>query len=160
MCRSETIPGNWKSFKNDEKFSFWRYLNFKLISKFMTSQIGKPIITKNTYHLIPRSIRNQTTEFGQLIEYNIKNVFLENGHTKGGEETSPRPLVYFWINSLRFCTVYVYCMSKWRAIEVDWNICFYLIKNIFKTKNKSGTSLPASCFAWCSKKNVAHVTFY
>ena len=30
-------------------------------------------------------------KFGQLIEYNIRNIFLEKSCTKYGEETSPRP---------------------------------------------------------------------
>ena len=34
---------------------------------------------------------NQTMKFGQLVEYNMRNVFLEKSYTKYGEETSPRP---------------------------------------------------------------------
>ena len=30
-------------------------------------------------------------EFGQLIEYNLKYLFLEKSYTKGGGETIPRP---------------------------------------------------------------------
>ena len=30
-------------------------------------------------------------KFGQLIEYNLKNMILEKSYTKCGEETSPRP---------------------------------------------------------------------
>ena len=30
-------------------------------------------------------------KFGQLIEYNMKNIFLEKSYTKCGGETSPRP---------------------------------------------------------------------
>ena len=30
-------------------------------------------------------------KFGQLIEYNLKNIILEKSYTKCGEETSPRP---------------------------------------------------------------------
>ena len=29
-------------------------------------------------------------KFGQLIEYNMRNIFLEKSYTKRGEETSPR----------------------------------------------------------------------
>ena len=29
-------------------------------------------------------------EFGQLIEYNLRNIFLEKSYTKCGGETSPR----------------------------------------------------------------------
>ena len=30
-------------------------------------------------------------KFGQLIEYDIRNIFLEKSYTKFDEETSPRP---------------------------------------------------------------------
>ena len=30
-------------------------------------------------------------KFGQLIEYNMKNIFLEKSYTECGGETSPRP---------------------------------------------------------------------
>ena len=46
----------------------------------MTSQTGQQIITITT-HILPnisRSKRNQTMKFGQLIEYNMRNTFLEN----------------------------------------------------------------------------------
>ena len=31
-----------------------------------------------------------TLKFGQLIEYNIRNIFLEKSYRKYGRETSPR----------------------------------------------------------------------
>ena len=34
---------------------------------------------------------NQTNKFGQLIEYNMRNIFLEKLYSKCGEETSRRP---------------------------------------------------------------------
>ena len=33
---------------------------------------------------------NQKMKFGQLIEYNIRKIFLEKSSTKYGGETSPR----------------------------------------------------------------------
>ena len=30
-------------------------------------------------------------EFGQLIEYNMRNIFLEKSYIKWGGETTPRP---------------------------------------------------------------------
>ena len=38
-----------------------------------------------------RSKDNQTMKFGQLIEYNMKNIFLKKSYTEFGGETSPRP---------------------------------------------------------------------
>ena len=38
-----------------------------------------------------RSNSNQSMKFGQLIGYNIRNIFLEKPYTKCGGETIPRP---------------------------------------------------------------------
>ena len=40
---------------------------------------------------ISRSKSKQTVKLGQLIEYNIINVFIEKPYTKCGAETIPRP---------------------------------------------------------------------
>ena len=40
---------------------------------------------------ISRSKGNQPMKFGQLIECNMKNIFLEKSHIKCGGETSLRP---------------------------------------------------------------------
>ena len=45
-------------------------------------------------HILPniwRSKGNQTMRFGQLIECNLRNIFLEKSYKKCGGETSPRP---------------------------------------------------------------------
>ena len=90
-----------------ELFSFSRYLNFCLdllimqqngliikiilISNFMTSQPGYQTIVIHIFPNISRSKDNQTMKFSQLIEYNIKNIFLKKSYTKCSGETSPRP---------------------------------------------------------------------
>ena len=63
----------------------------KLISKFMTSQPGKQTIAIHTLPSISRIKVNQTMKFGQLIEYDIRNTFLEKSYAKCGGETIPRP---------------------------------------------------------------------
>ena len=72
-------------------------------------------------HILPHisiSKANQTMKFGQLIECNMRNIFLEKSYTKCGGETIPRPIsknqdwAYLWINSLKFDTVCFYCMSS------------------------------------------------
>ena len=40
---------------------------------------------------ISRSKDNQAMKFGQLVEYNMKNIFLEKSDTKCGGETIPIP---------------------------------------------------------------------
>ena len=57
----------------------------------MTSQLGKQTIA---IHILPNVLRskgNQTMKFGQLLKYNMRNIFLENLYTKYGGETVPRP---------------------------------------------------------------------
>ena len=87
-------------------FSFSRYLNFcldflimqqnnlirkiRLSSNFMTSQPGQQTIIIHVFTNILGSKGNQTMKFGHLIEYNMRNVFLEKSYTKYGGETSPR----------------------------------------------------------------------
>ena len=39
---------------------------------------------------ISRSKDNQTMKFSQLIEHNMRNIFLEKSYTKCGGKTSPR----------------------------------------------------------------------
>ena len=41
---------------------------------------------------ISRKKGNQAIKFGQLIEYNMRNIFLEKLYTKSGGETIIRPL--------------------------------------------------------------------
>ena len=63
----------------------------RLISKFISSQLGKQTIA---IHILPstsRSKGNQTMKFGQSIAYNMRNIFLEELYTKCGGETIPRP---------------------------------------------------------------------
>ena len=52
------------------------------MSKFITSQPGTKTIV--TYLLIntSRSKDNQTMKFGQLIEYNLRNIFLEKNRAQ------------------------------------------------------------------------------
>ena len=62
----------------------------RLILKFMTSKLGKQTTAIYILSNIPRSNGNQTMKFGQLIEYNMKNIFIGKSYTKCGGETVPR----------------------------------------------------------------------
>ena len=55
------------------------------------SQPGKRTIAIHILPNISRSKGNQTLKFGQLTEYNMRNIFLEKSYAKYGGETSPRP---------------------------------------------------------------------
>ena len=54
----------------------------------MTSQPGQQTIVIHILSNILRSKGNQTMRFGQLIECNMRNIFLEKPYTKCDEETS------------------------------------------------------------------------
>ena len=60
------------------------------MSKFMMSQPGKQAFVLYLLPNISRRKGNQTMKFGQLIEYNMRNIFLEKSNTKCCLETSPR----------------------------------------------------------------------
>ena len=56
----------------------------------MTSQTGKKTIVTHILPNISISKGNETIKFGQLIEYNMRNIFLEKLYTKCEGKTSPR----------------------------------------------------------------------
>ena len=56
----------------------------------MTWQPGKQTIAIHILPNISKSKGNRTIKFGQLIEYNIRNIFLEKSGIKCGGETIPR----------------------------------------------------------------------
>ena len=62
----------------------------RLVSNFMTSQPGYPTIVIHILPNISRSKGNQTMKFGQLIECNMRNIFLGKSYKKYGGETSSR----------------------------------------------------------------------
>ena len=62
----------------------------------MTSQPGLQTIAIHILSNISQSKGNQIMKFGQLIEYNKRNIFLQNSCRKSDKETSSRPLIIFW----------------------------------------------------------------
>ena len=75
---------------------------------------GYQVITIHILHNISRSKDNQTMKLGQLIEYNIKIIFL---YTKSGEKLVPSHFIknqnriYLWINSLE-CSTACFCFTS------------------------------------------------
>ena len=53
----------------------------------MTSQPGKQTFATHILSNIPRSKGNQTMKFGQLVEYDMRNIFLQKSYTKCVGET-------------------------------------------------------------------------
>ena len=74
----------------------------------MTSQPGLQTIAIHILPNILQSIGNQTMKFGQLIEHNKINIFLQNLCRKWGKETYSRPLFIFLKNL-------ILGESKWSA---------------------------------------------
>ena len=56
----------------------------------MTPQVGKQTIAMYILPNISRIKGNQTMKFGQLTEYNLRNIFLEKSYTICSEATIPR----------------------------------------------------------------------
>ena len=56
----------------------------------MTSSTGKLIITINISSNVSKSKSNQTMKLTQLMEYKMRNIFLEKSCTKCGREASSR----------------------------------------------------------------------
>ena len=59
----------------------------RLISNFMTSKSGKETIAVHILLNISRNKDNETMKSDQLIERNMRNIFLEKSYTKYGGET-------------------------------------------------------------------------
>ena len=57
----------------------------------MMSQPGKQTIAIHILPNISKSKGEQTMKFDQLIEYNMRKIFLEKSYTKCGRETIPAP---------------------------------------------------------------------
>ena len=73
---NQTIFGNCKAFKNDEKRLF--------------GHVEKREPNNYNTH-IAQYLGNQTMKFGHLIEYYIRNIFLEKSYIKWDEKTIRRP---------------------------------------------------------------------
>ena len=60
----------------------------------MTSQFGSQTIKIRILSNISGIKNNQTMKFGQLIEFNKINIFLQKSCRKGGRQTSSRSLFF------------------------------------------------------------------
>ena len=83
----------------------------------MTSQPGKQIISIHILSNIVQcpSKNNQAIKFGQLMQYNMWNIFLEKSFTECGGKSVTTPSsnkLNFWSNILQFCTVCFCCMPS------------------------------------------------
>ena len=87
------------------------------VSKFMTSQPGKQIISIHILSNITRSKNIHGIKFGQLIQYNMWNIFIEKSFTEYGRKSVTTPSsnkLNLCSNILQLCTVCFCCMPSWR----------------------------------------------
>ena len=68
--------------------SYIRKLSLDL--KFMMSQTWQQIVTIHILLKVSQGKINQTMKFCQLIQYNMRNIFLEKSFAKCGGDASPR----------------------------------------------------------------------
>ena len=59
----------------------------------MMPKTGQQTITIHISSNMPRSKDDQTMKLCQLIEYNMRRIFLEKSYTKCGGKASPRTLI-------------------------------------------------------------------
>ena len=75
----------------------------RLVSKFTMSQTEWQIITIYILPYVSKIEGNQKMKFGQLIEYNMTNIFLQKLCTRKNEEGRlvPDVFLFFWWTSAR-----------------------------------------------------------
>ena len=88
-----------------------RRVNFKIydVTNWETTNCDTHMTAINIMPNISRSKGYQTMKVGQLIECNMKSIFLEKSYTISSGKTSPRSFsknsLYLSINSLKFFIV-------------------------------------------------------
>ena len=121
----------------------------------MTSQPGKEIIAIHILPNISKSKGNQAIKFGQLIEYAIRNIFLEKSFIKCGGETILRPFSKkskLTISLNQLCKVLYSLFSLYVKSSACRNIlklsfkplAFNSHKTFLKSKTDSRPILPAT----------------
>ena len=110
--RFKKIEGIWSALSHrlkaifvleKRKFLSWLFVSIKndlimklrLISKFMTSQSGKQMIT---IRMIPNNLSskdNQAMKFGQLTKYSVRNISLQKSCRKWGGKLVPHLFLFF-----------------------------------------------------------------
>ena len=105
----------------------------------MMSQPGKQTIAMDILPYISRSTGNQTMKCNQLIESNMRNIFLEKSYIKYGGETFPRPfsekskLSISRMNSLLYSLFLLYAKLGTIKQQIkQQTTCFQLIQCFFK----------------------------
>ena len=111
-------------------------------------------------------------KLGQLLEYNMRNIFIKKSYTQCAGETIPRPNLFkkMKIKCISGSIVQSFIQFVFIICQVEdyWNIlklsskpfAFTSDKAFSKNKKRSGTGIPASFSAWFSMKNISIVRLY
>ena len=108
-------------------------------------------------------------KFGQLIEYDMRNIFLENSYTKCGKETIPRPfskksklsISLDQYSKVLYILIVCQVQDYRKSLKLSCRpFAFTSYKAFLKNNKGSGTSFLASFSARFLKKNISVVIFY
>ena len=119
----------------------------------MTSQPGKKAIAIHILPNISRSKGNQTMKFGQLIEYNMKNIFLKKSYTKCDGQTILRPfsktsnlsLSLRQYSFIQFTFIVCQAEGYRNILKLSCRpLTCTFFETFLKNKKRSGTCLPDS----------------
>ena len=97
----------------------------------------------NTLPNVSRSKGSQTMKFGQLIEYNTRNFFIQKSCTKLFPDSffKNRTWANRWIHSLKLYTVCFHFMPSWALLKLcRWPLAFTSYKTFSKHKKRSRSS--------------------
>ena len=117
--------------------------------------VGKLIITIHMLPNISRNKGNQTLKIGQLIRFNMRNIFLGKSYAKCFRENSLRLISEKWKLGISLdqlpatlCSLlvlYVHVGNCQNILKLRcWTLSFTSCKTFKKTRNRSGTSPLAS----------------
>ena len=136
----------------------------------MTSHTGKQKITIHILSNILKSKDNQTMKFGQLKEYNMRNIFLEKPYTKCGQETSSRPFsekLKLSMSPDQYSKVlyifFIICQVEGyqKILKLSFRpLSFISYKAFLKNKKRSRINLPALFSARFLKEYIYLVILY
>ena len=119
-----------------EVFTFLSWL-FDYVEKRLNK---KALVIFKIYDAMGWTRKRKPMLLGQIIEYNMRNIFFLKSYIQNMKSKSQ-------------------ILSKYIKTKM-LTIWFYLLWFSLENKKRSGTSVPDSFSAWFLKKNVSHIIFY
>ena len=119
-----------------EVFTFLSWL-FDYVEKRLNK---KALVIFKIYDVMGWTRKRKPMLLGQIIEYNMRNIFFLKSYIQNMKSKSQ-------------------ILSKYIKTKM-LTIWFYLLWFFLENKKRSGISVPDSFSAWFLKKNVSHIIFY